>query len=116
MAVNREKVRITKGATFAHVFTWVDESQDPVDVTGYTAEFVAKDRAGSEVVSVTSSSGIALGGTAGTATVTLTPVQTDLFVWATDHAGSFSLVLTSSGGAVVPLAAGVVEVVEVAGL
>jgi hypothetical protein len=114
---HRHRAEITRGATFAHVFTWKNSAGTAVDVTGYTAEFTIDNRDGTEAVQVTSASGaITLGGTAGTITSTLTAVQTAALTHAAAHGGMYSLVLTSSGGAIVPVASGPVAILEVPGL
>ena len=109
-------VKITRGARFAHTFTWRTTAGAAVNVTGYSAEFTLNDRSGAEILSVTSPTSITLGGTAGTVVVTLTEAQTTALDRATDHAGTYSLVLTSPGGAVTVLSSGRAAVLEVAGL
>lgn len=114
---HRHRVEITRGADFAHVFTWKNPAGTAVDVTGYTAEFTIDNRDGTEAVQVTSASGaITLGGTAGTITASLTVAQTTALTHAAAHGGTYSLVLTSSGGAVAPVASGPVAILEVPGL
>ena len=113
----RYDIGCDQGATFRRVFTWKNSAGTAVDVTGYTAEFTIDNRDGTEAVQVTSASGaITLGGTAGTITSTLTAVQTAALTHAAAHGGRYSLVLTSSGGAIVPVASGPVAILEVPGL
>ena len=87
-----------------------------IDLTGYTAKFTVRGSDGTTHAAATQANGIALGGTAGTITSTLTAVQTAALTHAAAHGGRYSLVLTSSGGAVVPLASGPVAILEVPGL
>lgn len=113
---DRDRVEITRGATFSHVFTWTTAAGAAVNVTGYTAEFTVDNVDGTEAVSVGSSPAVTLGGTAGTVTVVLTAVQTAALTRAAAHGGRYSVVLTAPGGSLVPLADGPVAVLEVPGL
>jgi hypothetical protein len=66
-----------QGASFDYTLTW-QSGGTPVNLSGYTARMQVRDGfdAGSAVVSLTSGTGITLGGTAGTILVALTPTQT----------------------------------------
>lgn len=68
---------ILQGETYTLAMTWNIDAA-PVNLTGYTARMQLRARRDSTatLVSLTSSSGIALGGSAGTITVTLTATQT----------------------------------------
>lgn len=117
MVAVRGEIELTRGATFAHVFTWTDKAGTAINVTGYTARFTIDNRAGAEVVSVTSAGGsITLGGAAGTVAVTLTAAETAALARESVHGGRYAVVLTASGGSIVPLADGRVAVLEVPGL
>jgi len=66
-----------QGASFDYTLTW-QTGGTPVNLSGYTARMQVRDTydGGSAVVSITSSTGITLGGTAGTILVELTATQT----------------------------------------
>lgn len=68
-----------QGATFTREITWLDAEGVPVDLTNYSARMQVRATAASSttLVSLTSpSSGITLGGTAGTITLTITATAT----------------------------------------
>ncbi len=71
-------ITIEQGATFTMNLTWRDESNALVDLTGYTARMqVRKDIASSQtLLSLTSGSGITLGGAAGTISITASAATT----------------------------------------
>jgi hypothetical protein len=66
-----------QGASFDYTLTWLSAGA-PVNLTGYTGRMQVRDGydAGSAIVSLTSGTGITLGGTAGTILVELTATQT----------------------------------------
>jgi hypothetical protein len=66
-----------QGASFDYTLTW-QTGGTPVNLSGYTARMQVRDTydGGSAVVSITSGTGITLGGTAGTILVELTATQT----------------------------------------
>ena len=66
-----------QGASFDYTLTWLSDGA-PVNLTGYTGRMQVRDGydAGSAIVSLTSGTGITLGGTAGTILVELTATQT----------------------------------------
>lgn len=57
---------------------WTDENGTPIDLTGYTARMQARTSHDSTTtfISLTSASGITLGGVTGEVTITMTPTQT----------------------------------------
>jgi hypothetical protein len=69
---------VDQGSSFTRVVTWRDESSTPVNITGYTARMKVKRAysSTSTLLSLTLSSGLSLGGTAGTITITITAGQT----------------------------------------
>ncbi len=72
---------IEEGSAWERVVTWNNAAGSPVDLTGYTARMMARlERLDtSTVMSLTSpAGGIALGGAAGTITLSQTAVQTAL--------------------------------------
>lgn len=69
----------------------------PKNLTGYTASFKVADENGNVLLTLTSSSGIALGGTAGTIVVTITPAATASL---TAIPMFYNLIITSGAGVV----------------
>jgi tRNA threonylcarbamoyladenosine modification (KEOPS) complex Pcc1 subunit len=68
-----------QGATFSRVFTWADENEVPVDLTGYTARMHVRTAVGTATTTIeltTANSRITLGGAAGTITLQLTATDT----------------------------------------
>ena len=61
-----------QGATFTRNLHWFDSAGDPVNLTDYTARMQVRQRyvSTSTVLSLTSASGITLGGSSGTIVVT----------------------------------------------
>lgn len=77
---------------------------------GYSAEFRVLDRAnGSVIATLTSGSGITLGGSAGTIVVKRTPAQ--VAAWKLDK-GAYDLVITAADGTATLLLQGDLEVVK----
>jgi len=66
-----------QGASFDYTLTW-QTGGTPVNLSGYTARMQVRDTydGGSAIVSISSGTGITLGGTAGTILVALTATQT----------------------------------------
>jgi hypothetical protein len=68
---------IEQGATWKRTITWRDENSALVDVTGYTAVLTVSDSyGGTALVTLTESSGIVVGGAAGTFACTITAAVT----------------------------------------
>jgi len=81
-----------------------------VNLTGYTASFRVMDKPnGTVIATLTSGSGITLGGSAGTVTVSRTPAQVQ--DWKIDT-GAYDLVITSGSGKADLLLHGSIEVVK----
>lgn len=78
MAAGRYDTDIEQGETFIRVFTWKDSTGTAVNVTGYTARMQLRRDATSATAehSFTSSDSIALGGSAGTVTLTIAATTT----------------------------------------
>lgn len=97
-----------QGATWDRTFTATIDAT-PINLTGYTAAMQVRDAADSAtaLISLTSSSGIVLGGSAGTIAVTISAEVTSAIV-----AGSYSydLEITSGGGVVTRLLQGAFNV------
>ena len=91
--------------------TWYadDAATTPVNLTGYTAQFRILDRSGGDVLAtLTTSSGITLGGTAGTVTVDRTPAQ--IAAWKLNGKGAYDLSVTSGSGRTDTLLQGSLEI------
>jgi len=78
MAAADYKLIIDQGSTFQLRVTWKDSNGDPVDLTPYSARLMLRTdyEAASPTISLTSSSGITLGGAAGTIDIEMTASQT----------------------------------------
>ena len=95
-----------QGATFSRQLTWLDDSSSAVNLTGYTARMQVREtvESSSTLLSLTTeNSRIALGGTAGTITLTVTAADTAAVV-----AGHYvyDLELVSGSGTVYRLVQG----------
>jgi hypothetical protein len=103
-------LNIEQGATFTRTITWKDSTGAAVNLTGYTARMQIRERVDSAtaLVSLTQASGIALGGSAGTITLTITSALTDALP--NMKKGVYDLELVSSGGIVTRLIQGEVVV------
>jgi len=100
-------LRIEQGATLSLVATWKDASGTAINLTGYTARLSVRTHHSSDTVLLsltTANGGIALGGAAGTITVTATAVQTAALT--APVTGVYDLELVSSGGVVTRLIEG----------
>ena len=90
---------VRKGATWRSVFTLhqTDAASAVVNLTGYTARLEIKDEVGdsTSLLTLTESSGITLGGTAGTITILQSATQTDAYNW---YTGDYRLTLTAGSG------------------
>lgn len=73
--------KVIQGDSFVLSVIYKDSSNNPINLTGYTAEFQVKDQPGGKIVcaTATTSSGIVLDATNGKITVTLTSTQTKNF-------------------------------------
>lgn len=69
---------IYQGATFSRVLTWKDDSDNLINLTGYTARMQIRQRVGGDVLTTltTENGGITLGGAAGTITLTISATNT----------------------------------------
>ena len=64
---------------FSHQITWLDDSGDPIPLTGFTAKMEARRKVGGTILmTATQTSGLVLGGAAGTIDILLTTLQTDI--------------------------------------
>lgn len=82
MSASLYDIEIEQGATWSKQLTWKDDSGAPINLTGYLARMqIRKSYSdGSAQISLTSSSGIVLGGSAGTIAITITDELTAALV------------------------------------
>ncbi len=100
---------ILQGATFSKTIVWKDSNEVAVNLTGYSARMQVRKNINSPDVIVelsTSNGSIALGGSAGTVTLSLSAVQTSAIA---AKAGVYDLELTSADGTVTRLLSGIIE-------
>jgi len=96
--------------TFTETFTWLQsDAQTPVNLTGFSAAMQVRAEVTDDLLASfsTTNGSIALGGTAGTITLSAAPSVT--IGW-TFGAGLYDLQLTDSGGGVTTLIAGIFTV------
>ena len=108
MAAAAYNFEIEQGATFSRTFTWKDDAGVAINITGYTARLQIRTafESSSTILSLTSSSGITLGGSAGTIVVSVSATDT-----AALDPGSYVYDLELVNGATVTrLLAGYVEI------
>jgi hypothetical protein len=110
MSASIYNINIEQGATFTRTITWKDSANVAINLTGYTARMQIRERVESStaLVSLTHSSGITLGGAAGTVVITITATQTDALP--NMKKGVYDLELVSAGGIVTRLLQGEVVV------
>jgi hypothetical protein len=108
MKPGRYDIEIYQGGTFSEVWTWTDSSGTAINVTGYSAAMDIRTSDGTLLIDVGASGTLALGGSAGTVTVTIPATVTDDLT--PGHYG-WDIFLTSPGGVATPLLAGRCEVV-----
>lgn len=107
MSAGAYNIEADQGATWAEVWTWTDSGGVPVDLSGYTAKLEWATEQGDVVLSLTESSGIVLGGAMGTISPTASATQTSLL---TPGVYVYDLFLQNSGGVVIKLLSGLVNV------
>lgn len=89
-----------QGATFSRTITWTDSARTPYNLTGYTARMHVRTAAAATTTLIqltTENSRIALGGTAGTVTLTIAAADTTVL---TPGKYVYDLELVSGGGVV----------------
>jgi hypothetical protein len=97
-----------QGANFDYTLTW-QSGGSAVNLTGYTARMQVResyDASGSALVSITSGTGITLGGTAGTIALALTATQTAALDGTPNIQAIYDLELVSGAGYVTRLVEG----------
>jgi hypothetical protein len=98
---------IHQGATFSLEVTYQDANGDPINLTGYTARMhvrLKREDTDTLLVLTTENGRIALGGAAGTVTLTVTAADTAALDWT--GPAVYDLELISGGGVVTRLLMG----------
>lgn len=98
---------VYRAATFDLPITWKDGDGTPINLTGYTADmWIAQGQ--TRLIQLSTANGrIVLGGVAGTIRLTISATDTASLPAGN---GSYDLLLTSGGGVVYPLLAGLVTI------
>ena len=99
-------ITIYQGSTFSQLFTWQDQNNALVNLIGYTARMMARasvDSVSPFITLTTENSGIALGGAAGTITLSMSAAQTAALV---AQSGIYDLEVVSGSGQVTRLLEG----------
>jgi hypothetical protein len=106
MPKNLYDITIQQGATFQTSIKWSDSAGAAINLTGYSARMQARAsyESTSTIFSLTDSSGITLGGTAGTIAVLISGSTTAGF--SAPWEGVYDLELVSGGGVVTRLLEG----------
>jgi len=110
MTAGTYNLTIEQGSTLNLAMTWNDSSGAAINLTGYTARMQVRPAVESNVtlLSLTTENGrIALGGAAGTITLTVSATDTAALAATT---GVYDLELVSSGGTVTRLLQGTVTI------
>lgn len=105
MAAGYYDVVIEQGATFSLSLTYKDSTGAAINLTGFTARSKFKTSfSGTAVASLTSASGITLGGAAGTIVIVISASDTAAIT--APSSGVYDLEIVSSGGVVTRLLEG----------
>lgn len=96
MAAGKYDITLYKGGAWTRTFTWERPKGTPVNLTGAEANLQIRENVDdtTALVSLSESSGITLGGAAGTIIVTLTSTQTNLDI----ENGVYDMRVKESGG------------------
>lgn len=107
---NRYDLEIKQGATLSLTATWKDSNGAAVNLTGYTARMQVRATYDSSatILSLTSSSGITLGGVAGTIAISASAMVTAALT--APWSGVWDLELVSGSGEVTRLLEGAASV------
>ena len=110
MATGEYNIVFRKGGAWTRTFTWERPKGTPVSLTGAEADLQIRENVDdtTALVSLSESSGITLGGAAGTIIVTLTSTQTNLDI----ENGVYDLRIKESGGDWDYLLSGSVKVIK----
>ena len=93
-------ITIYQGTSYSQQFTWKDQSNALVNLTGYSARMMARtsiDAAAPFITLTTANSGIVLGGSAGTITLSMSDTQTSALA---STSGVYDLELIDGSGKV----------------
>lgn len=106
--VQREDLLIPQGATYRHVFAYVDSANAPVDITGYTARMQIRATISATAKLYESAGGdFVINGVAGEVILTIASATTTAWTWAT---GVYDIEIVSPLGEVTRLIKGKVKV------
>ena len=104
-----DNIEIEQGADWEVAVIWADDATgDPVDVTGYSAEWVARQFDGTLILALADGDGIDVGDTDGALTIYQPAAVTGAI--SDDIAGTYNLFATSPAGVVTKLLRGTVVV------
>jgi len=95
MASGRYNIKAERYASFVLPLTWQESDGSPVDLTGYSARLQVSDPSDTPVLLLTDAEGIALGGAAGTITLSV-PAGTMSALSSVDYV--YDLLMTSPSG------------------
>jgi len=101
---------VYKGGTFSYTITWTDQSNTPINLTGYTAKMMVRqslDSAAAILTLTTENGGITLGGSAGTIALSIDKTTTAALP---ALIGLYDLEIISPGGGVDFLTQGYVNI------
>jgi hypothetical protein len=101
---------IEQGETFVRTIIWEDSAGTSINLTGYTARMQLRGSRGIPTLAIsltTENGGIALGGVAGTITITISASQTAAFA---DRSYIYDLEIISGSGVVTKLIKGIVTI------
>lgn len=107
---NRFDIEIKQGATYQLTVTWKDSAGTAINLTGYTARMQVRETysSSSTIVSLTSSSGITLGGSAGTIAILISATTTAALT--APFSGVYDLEVVDASGVVTRLLEGAATV------
>jgi hypothetical protein len=90
-------LEIQQGADFVRRFIWKNAAKKPINLTGYSARLQLRDAVGGTVLAElsTDNGGIALGGAAGTVTVSIPGAETALYSF---KSAVYDMLLTGPSG------------------
>jgi len=99
---------IEQGTDFSRVITWRDQANVLINLTGYTARLQAREKIAdtATLIDLSVGAGIALGGTLGTITLSMTAAQTTALNFVT---AVYNLEMTSPTGKISRLLEGYVR-------
>jgi hypothetical protein len=115
MSAGLYNITAEQGATYSLLITWLDQNHTPINITGYTAQMEVRYSLGTSgeasppILTLTDTSGLTLGGAAGTITVLVSATDTAALP-ATDY--DYDLFLHNTGGVSTRLLAGIFTVVR----